>query len=242
MNLFTIIGSLTAGALTDGSAGGLGDGTASAQPSTHGWVGWPAYAVLFCMIVVLVPLQAATEELVFRGLILQTVGGWLRQPWLAAIPSIVLFTAGHGYGFWGQLSIVVFAVTTVWLAIRTGGLEASVALHVINNALLFLVQATGITGDDTLEGSVDSPIVLLQEVILCSSYLCWVLFAARRRRIDNTYHPPARPVPVWHGFELSGTASSAPEAAATRDTVPIRTVQPSADDSQSHPPMQRTQK
>ncbi|KAB1658424.1 CPBP family intramembrane glutamic endopeptidase [Pseudoclavibacter sp. CFCC 11306] len=235
VSVLTIIASLT--------TGGISDHEASELSSTQGWVGWPTYVVLLGMIIVLVPLQAATEEIVFRGLILQTVGGWVRRPWLAAIPSVLLFTAGHGYGFWGQLSIVVFAVTTVWLTIRTGGLEASIALHVVNNVLLFVVQATGITGDDTLEGSADTPIVLFQEVILCGSFLCWVLIAARRRRIDNTFHPAPHPVPVWHGVQPMFAVQPGFAAQPTDDTVSIRTLQPSTDgDDEQHPPMQRTQK
>jgi uncharacterized protein len=176
--------------------------------TASGWVGWPVYGVSVVVILLLVPLQAATEEFVFRGLLLQTMGGWVRPAWVAAIPSIVLFTMGHGYGWWGQASIIVFAITTVVLAVRTGGLEAGIALHVVNNLISFLVSATGLTGDDTVSGGADSPVLLFQELVLCGAYLWWVCAAAARRRLPNRYNPAAAPVPVW---DATPVATSAPE-------------------------------
>ncbi|MET9522895.1 CPBP family intramembrane glutamic endopeptidase [Streptomyces coeruleorubidus] len=46
------------------------------------------------------------------------------------IPQAVLFAAAHGWGTkWGFIGLLVFGGVCGWLTIRTGGLEAAVALH-----------------------------------------------------------------------------------------------------------------
>lgn len=92
-----------------------------------------------------VPFQAAAEEYVFRGALMQAIGSWLRHPAWAILLPVPLFVLGHEYGWVGQLDIVVFAVAAAWLTWRTGGLEAAIGLHVTGNCLAFGFGAIGLT-------------------------------------------------------------------------------------------------
>lgn len=58
--------------------------------------------------------------------------------------SLPLFVLGHNYDAWGLASVGVFAAVTTWLTWRTDGLEAAVALHAVNNMLVFTLAAFGI--------------------------------------------------------------------------------------------------
>ena len=51
------------------------------------------------LIVVLVPLQCAAEELVFRGLLGQVIGAWIRNPVAAIIIPVVPVVLGHQYNW-----------------------------------------------------------------------------------------------------------------------------------------------
>ncbi|MGL5912511.1 MAG: lysostaphin resistance A-like protein, partial [Phycicoccus sp.] len=87
------------------------------------------------------PLQAAGEEVAFRGGLVQGVGAWIRSPVVALAVTTVLSTAGfvaaHGSADpWIVVELGSFAVAGCWLAWRTGGLEAVIVLHVVNNVLL----------------------------------------------------------------------------------------------------------
>lgn len=94
-------------------------------------------AWLFLALVVLsMPFQSAAEEIVFRGLLGQMIGAWLRHPLWAILLPIPLFVVGHDYSTGGLLDIGVFAFCAGVLAWRTGGLEAPIALHVVNNVLV----------------------------------------------------------------------------------------------------------
>lgn len=117
---------------------------------------------LLAVAVLIIPLQAAGEEYLFRGVLMQTIGHWLRAPaWGLAI-SLPLFVLGHDYDAWGLASVGVFAAVTTWLTWRTGGLEAAIALHAVNNTLAFVLGAFGIadlnatttTGADALMSSI----------------------------------------------------------------------------------------
>ncbi|GAA2883443.1 hypothetical protein GCM10010517_46640 [Streptosporangium fragile] len=112
-----------------------------------GWVGWDRFLPVLVVTVVLVPFQAAAEEYAFRGWALQAFGSFFRTPWPGILLGAVGFTALHAYVDWGIVDVFAFGALMGWLAVRTGGLEAAIALHVVNNVLAF-----GVSGaDGTLE-------------------------------------------------------------------------------------------
>lgn len=110
------------------------------------WVGWDAFWPALVVIVLVVPVQAAAEEYAFRGWLLQAIGSWTARfgnsAWPAILVSAVPFVLGHGYTDWGPVDIGVFAVATGWVVVRTGGLEAGIALHIVNNISGMVVGAS----------------------------------------------------------------------------------------------------
>lgn len=97
------------------------------------------------VVVLLTPLQAAGEEYFFRGYLTQAVGGLLgaRVGRAAAIVAAVLvpavlFALAHGAQdppiFVDRLA---FGIVAGVLVVATGGLEAAIAMHVLNNLLAF---------------------------------------------------------------------------------------------------------
>jgi len=95
------------------------------------------------VIALLTPLQAAGEEYIFRGYLTQAFGSLLAHPVvarsLAVLGPAVLFALAHGLGqswpvFFDRLA---FGIVAGILVLRTGGLEASIAMHVLNNFFAF---------------------------------------------------------------------------------------------------------
>ena len=90
------------------------------------------------VVLLLTPLQAAGEEYAFRGYLTQAFGGLFRHPAIAVAASATLFAFAHG----GQdppifFDRFAFGVVAGILVIVTGGLEAGIAMHVLNNFLAF---------------------------------------------------------------------------------------------------------
>ncbi len=101
---------------------------------------WTSTTRDFALVVlVLTPLQAAGEEFLFRGYLTQAVGGLFASRVLAVVVPAFLFALAHGVGqsvpvFFDRLA---FGLVAGVLVIVTGGLEAGIALHVVNNWLAF---------------------------------------------------------------------------------------------------------
>ncbi|PVG81489.1 CPBP family intramembrane metalloprotease domain-containing protein [Nocardioides gansuensis] len=95
------------------------------------------------VVVLLTPLQAAGEEYAFRGYLTQAFGGLTRSRIVAVLVPAVLFALAHGAQdppiFVDRLA---FGIVAGVLVIRTGGLEAGIAMHVLNNFLAFGLALT----------------------------------------------------------------------------------------------------
>jgi membrane protease YdiL (CAAX protease family) len=94
----------------------------------------------FLVVIVLTsPIQAAAEEIFFRGYLLQALGSLVPRAWFGVVVSSVVFALLHGTQnlplFVDRLAFALLAGLLVW---RTGGLEAGIAAHVINNVFAYV--------------------------------------------------------------------------------------------------------
>ena len=120
-----------------------------------GWVGWERFLPGLVVILLLVPFQAAAEEYAFRGWVIQAFGAYFRTPWPGILLGAAGFTSLHAYTDWGIADVFAFGVLAGWLAVRTGGLEAPIALHAVNNVVSFLpAAASGELGDALRQGAI----------------------------------------------------------------------------------------
>jgi membrane protease YdiL (CAAX protease family) len=92
---------------------------------------------LALVVVLTTPLQAMGEEYVFRGYLLQALGSlgrWQWWRWAAILISALAFATAHGSQnvplFFDRFAI---GFALAWLCVRTGGLEAAIAFHVLIN-------------------------------------------------------------------------------------------------------------
>ncbi len=143
----------------------------------------PRALVLLVLTFTLVPLQCAAEEYLFRGYLLQAIGSWLRHPAFAILLPVPLFVLGHEYGLLGMTDVAVFAIAAGWLTWRTGGIEAALALHVVNNVSLFALGAVGLVDIGATEIGWGSLVV---SVLMTTTFAFLVLRLAKRHGIQRT--------------------------------------------------------
>jgi membrane protease YdiL (CAAX protease family) len=146
------------------------------------------FILFLVVLVVLVPFQASAEEYVFRGFILQSVGGWVRWPVIAIACSAVPFVFGHLYNWWGLGEILVFALVAAWLTIRTGGLEAAIVVHTLSNLSALGIPGLGFEHYTEADGS---PASLVAAAVLLPLYALAVDRLFARSRLSNV--APASP-------------------------------------------------
>lgn len=104
-------------------------------PQEH-WIAFVAVMLLTT------PLQAAAEEYFFRGYLMQAFGSMIANPWFGIVTSAAVFTLFHSSS---DPALIVdrfaFGVLAGLLVQITGGLEAGIAAHVVNNVASFLLAA-----------------------------------------------------------------------------------------------------
>ncbi|GAA4363794.1 CPBP family intramembrane glutamic endopeptidase [Paeniglutamicibacter cryotolerans] len=155
------------------------------------------------LTLLLVPVQAAAEEYVFRGYLMQCIGGWLRHPAFAIALPIPLFVFGHDYDLYGQLDVGLFALAAGWISWRTGGLEAALGLHIVNNVVIFGLGAVALADVNAKAGSLPS---LIASALTMGAYVWVVVHVATRRKIARLREPEPgklRPAP-WQRPAVSG--------------------------------------
>lgn len=105
----------------------------TAQP--HAFDARLAYLLLVALL--LTPLQAAGEEYFFRGYLTQAFGGFLPTALAVLVPAL-LFAVAHGaQSLPVFIDRLAFGLVAGVLVVATGGIEAALAMHVLNNWFAF---------------------------------------------------------------------------------------------------------
>ncbi|HVN53700.1 MAG TPA: type II CAAX endopeptidase family protein [Anaerolineaceae bacterium] len=91
-------------------------------------------------VLVFIPVQSATEELTFRGYLLQGIGVATRSAWLAWIVTSVIFGLLHimnneiqQYGLGLLVDYIGLGLFLGWLTLRGEGLETALGVHIATN-------------------------------------------------------------------------------------------------------------
>jgi membrane protease YdiL (CAAX protease family) len=193
-----LIAQMVVGAVLPGNADDLG-----------GHSHYSAGRILALALVILVstPLQAIGEEYAFRGYLMQAFGSFshmvlqrlkLRtdraELWAkvtAVVATSVLFALAHGVqNFPLFFDRFAFGLMAGYVVVRIGGLEAGIAMHILNNFVAFGFALALGNLDSTLTVSQVSwwniPVTIVQNGI----YLLLVLWLAKRMALRNRTDPP----------------------------------------------------
>ncbi|MFT4217573.1 MAG: CPBP family intramembrane metalloprotease [Micropruina sp.] len=184
----------------------------------------PDTAFMIAAILLTTPLQAAGEEYLLRGLGQRAVASWLPRTAglvVSTVVTAVVFMQLHGAGDpWLNGFYLFFAVVGSVLAWRTGGLEAAVALHTVNNVVsMAVLPFTDFSTMFNRQAGAGSPAVLVQAALLACA-LVLVLWRARVRDVVVRTAPgapsPGAPPPDG-GLPTSGGPMPSPPAS----TMPV---------------------
>lgn len=158
------------------------------------------------VIILTTPLQCAGEEYGFRGAVNRCVASFVRPDKtiagslpigvvLGAVVSSLCFMLAHGStDIWLNIFYFFFGFISVILAYKTGGLEASIAMHIVNNLTEMVITLPFGAADQLLQrgaGTADASVLVQMGVIVIGMTL--VLLVAKRRGIRATNAPGADP-------------------------------------------------
>jgi CAAX protease family protein len=159
------------------------------------------WLALLVIVLVMTPLQAAGEEYFFRGWIMQNVGAWFAGPMVGLVVSLIVsavaFSTAHlSSDPWVLGTIACLTVASGLAAWRTGGLEAGIAMHAVNNVLTFFVVVLFGGWSQAFVGAqtTGTPMMLVLALAVNGLALGLILWQAKRIRLRPYYQPAVRPV------------------------------------------------
>lgn len=168
-------------------------------PQSVGMAGFAVTGTTIGLLVVAVlttPLQAAGEELMFRGAVMPALASWVRAARPALILGMILssliFGAMHAsLDPWLLAYYVAFGLCMAAMAVISRGLEAPIAFHVTNNLLMMIAAALFADGGGILidrSVGMGGPYMLLFIAMdLAAVALVWL----HERRLRASHHPSA---------------------------------------------------
>jgi uncharacterized protein len=118
------------------------------HPDAFVWQGVSAgrYAAFAILALIFTPLQTSTEELFFRGYLLQGMGRVVRRPWMLSIINGLLFAAPHFANPEVSqdpvlLMLYFFGMGAffAWVTLRDGTAELVLGAHAANNLFVALL-------------------------------------------------------------------------------------------------------
>jgi uncharacterized protein len=142
------------------------------------------------IIFLLTPFQAAAEEYVFRGYLTQAFGGWFGAKLsrvVAVLGPALLFAIAHGLNqdlpvFFDRFAFGVVAGILVQI---TGGLEAGIAAHILNNvASLGIAVAFGLM-EQALEPQASSYWMIVSTLVHQLTFLALMWAWVKMRRVQT---------------------------------------------------------
>jgi uncharacterized protein len=153
------------------------------------------------VVLLTTPLQAAGEEFLFRGLLLQSLGalGW--PALVCAVLDGVLFAVAH-LQFAAPLFLdrALLGTVLAFLAVRTGGLESGIAIHAVYNLSALIPAAFLDRVGQTLEPHGVTFVPVLIHAAQLAIIAPWILALARR----HVNRPPVTGIPVPPPPSFSG--------------------------------------
>ena len=159
------------------------------------------WAALLVIVLIMTPLQAAGEEYLFRGWIMQNVGAWFARPMVGLVVSLIVSAAAFSSAHLSPDPWILGTIACLGLAAgiatwRTGGLEAAIAIHAVNNVLSYFVVMIfgGWSQAFVRPQSTGTPMMLVLAAAVSGIALALVLWQAKRAGIQPYYQPPTRPV------------------------------------------------
>jgi len=107
--------------------------------------------ILSILTVVFIPFQAAFEEVLFRGYLMQGFAALLRNRWFPIVLTSILFGLMHSlnpevkaFGFFTMIpQYIVFGLIFGIITVLDDGIEATMGAHAANNIFLCIMVTSG---------------------------------------------------------------------------------------------------
>lgn len=156
-------------------------------------------ALAYLLIIVLTtPFQAAAEEIMFRSYVPRVFGSWIPQAGgiIGVIVATILFTLAHGASDpWLWAYYAVFGLALAALTHFSGGIEAPIVIHAVNNVTMFVIALFSGSMSSAFDRGVGSGGAFMMFPMVAVIVIAGVLtLVARWKKVETAAPVHVRPV------------------------------------------------
>lgn len=157
----------------------------------------PTQFLVFLPIALLVtPLQAAAEEVLFRGYLMQGMGLWTRHAAIPVLGSSLLFMAAHLTNpemdedmYLMPLLYLMMGLFLAFITVKSNSLELAIGAHAANNLFAVLIMNyanSALPAPSLFMASRVDPIASMVSFVLVASAFYWIVFVWRKPQVGAT--------------------------------------------------------
>ncbi|MFN3786266.1 MAG: lysostaphin resistance A-like protein [Thiothrix sp.] len=151
---------------------------------------WKAFFTFLPIALIITPLQAAAEEVLFRGYMMQGLGllGW--HPAVPVVGSALWFAVAHLANpevdkntYLIPLLYFFLGLFLAVITVKSGGLELAIGVHAANNLFTVLVmnyQGSALPSPSLFTASELNPLTGLLSLIVIATIFYWIAFVWRK--------------------------------------------------------------
>lgn len=157
-----------------------------------------SFLILLIICLLVFPIQASFEEILFRGYLMQGFSLVSKKPWVPLLITSILFGCVHffnGTNIYTDLSIVastfIIGMMLGVIALGDNGIETAMGVHIANNlyvALLYNSTDSGLPGlPSMVTAQAADPFTGLPLLILAALLMITILFWNRKEDIVRIF-------------------------------------------------------
>lgn len=147
------------------------------------------FLIFLPIALVVTPLQAAAEELLFRGYLMQGLGLWSRRALFPVLGSSLLFMAAHLTNpevgedmYLIPLLYLLMGLFLAFITVKSNSLELAIGAHAANNLFAVLIMnyaGSALPAPSLFMADSIDPVASLISFVLVASAFYWVVFVWR---------------------------------------------------------------
>jgi uncharacterized protein len=162
---------------------------------------WSSFLLILCLSLILFPIEASTEELFFRGYLMQGIGLLSKKPIVPLITTSLIFTIIHWWhcadvfsAMYVMSNIFIVSIILGITVLGENRLETAIGAHIANNtfvALIFTGQIGGLGNMPAILtfSSCGTSDILIDSVISVLSALAFIMiiFWNKKEKIQQIF-------------------------------------------------------
>lgn len=157
---------------------------------------WRQFLIFLPIAILVTPLQATAEELLFRGYLMQGMGLLARHAAVPVVGSAVLFMAAHlanpevgEHAYLIPLLYLLLGLFLAFITVKSNSLELAIGVHAANNLFTVLIMNyvnSALPSPSIFRADDIDPLAGLISFVVVAMAFYWIVFVWRKQALPQS--------------------------------------------------------